>query len=420
MAFNSIKRLACLTAVVFSAITFFALLHHRSTLSSVWKGQYGTSATHFEISSSSTWDHKYFMLDFGDQETMNPNIIPHPFVENTWIVVAQLRQEGQHFAELSCNAVFENGTLKCNGHAAALPIAPTYGDKCIGDLGYIGLNKGPHDARVFYGPHVPLTIYGSNSAFTCFGQWVQDFRMLTEWSYEQLDHEEFLYQTELQRPPPWGTFEKNWFLFWDHEDQAYLHYDVYPRRVFAKVDSSGAIDSDLGTLTAVHDEKCMSKYMPKIGKELESIHQATNSLSITMCRRTDDTCTPDKSNTFIFTIFQHKTYFNFHALYEPYVMIFEQTDPFQLHAISRKPFWIRGRRGKDSPEGMSVTTSEAPDAVAPNEEMFYVTSVSWKNAGQKYHGYLDDVLFVAFGIEDEQSAAIDVIAEDLMQDLGTC
>jgi hypothetical protein len=52
--------------------------------------------------------------------------------------------------------------------------------------------------------------------------------------------------------------------------------------------------------------------------------------------------------------------------------------------------------------------------------MFYVTSLSWKGQGQRYHGYIDDVLFVAFGIEDEKSAAIDLVAGDLLQDLGFC
>jgi hypothetical protein len=52
--------------------------------------------------------------------------------------------------------------------------------------------------------------------------------------------------------------------------------------------------------------------------------------------------------------------------------------------------------------------------------MFYITSMSWKGHDQKYHGYIDDVLFLAFGIEDTRAAAIDVKAADLMQDLALC
>jgi len=364
------------------------------------------------------------MIDLGDQKAINPNMIPHPVLEDTWIVVAQLLPEGYQFAELACNAKFDNGTLRCVNHAVALPIAPTFGDKCTGDLEFLNLNRGPHDARVFYGPRTPYTIYGSNSAFACFGQWVQDFRTLVEWGYETFDENDFFLATELQRPPPWGIMEKNWFLFFDQNDQAYLHYDVVPNRVFAKVETNGAVGPDLAPTTAAHDEACMAKYMPKIGPQLESIHQATNSLLVTLCKRHDPLCTPDDSNTFIFTVFQHKTYFNFHAIYEPYIMLFEHTAPFKLHGISKKPFWIHGRgdsvRAVQTADPQSVRRSVGESSDTLREEMFYVTSVSWKDKGQKYHGYIDDVLFVAFGIEDEQTAAIDVVAGDLLRGLGTC
>ena len=420
--------------VPLTVLTFlvWALLHNGADrpayrgglLGSLVSGPSGASPGRYnEVFSSSTADQRYFMIDFGDQKAMNPNIIPHPVLEDTWIVVAQLSPESNQFAEIACNAKFDNDTLRCINHAIALPIAPTFGDKCAGDLDLLALNRGPHDARVFYGPRTPYTIYGSNSAFTCFGQWVQDFRTLVEWGYESFDENDFFHQTELQRPPPWGMMEKNWFLFFDQNDQAYLHYDMVPQRVFAKVETNGAVGPDLALLTAAHDEKCMARYMPTIGPQLESIHQATNSLLVTLCKRHDTSCVPDDSNTFIFTIFQHKSYFNFHAVYEPYLMLFEQTAPFKVYSISRKPFWIHGR-GEGRPVDFGRTNSVPQSSEAENgglrEEMFYVTSISWKTKGQKYHGYIDDVLFVAFGIEDVHSAAIDVVAGDLLQDLGIC
>ena len=38
----------------------------------------------------------------------------------------------------------------------------------------------------------------------------------------------------------------------------------------------------------------------------------------------------------------------------------------------------------------------------------------------KYHGFLDDVVFLAFGVEDERTAGIDVRAGDLVRGLGLC
>jgi hypothetical protein len=233
---------------------------------------------------------------------------------------------------------------------------------------------------------------------------MQDFNILVDLGLSVSSQEEFTNGTELQRPPPYSKVEKNWFVFWDMDNQIYAHYDVAPKRVFAKLEANGSAGEDLAPQAAAHDEKCMAKYMPKPSPELESVHQATNSLSITMCKRADRSCKPDVSNTFIFIVFQHKSYYNFHAIYEPYVMVFKRTEPFEVYGISRKPIWIHGREK----QGNNQT------------EMFYVTSMSWKARGQKYHGYLDDVLFLAFGIEDERSGGIDVLAGDLMKGLGMC
>jgi len=97
-------------------------------------------------------------------------------------------------------------------------------------------------------------------------------------------------------------------------------------------------------------------------------------------------------------------------------MLFQQTAPFQIHAMSTKPIWIHGRGLAKVPDGFSKA-----DARYWNQtEMFYVVSMSWKTQGQKYHGYADDVLFIAFGIEDERTGGIDIVAGDLLVDLGSC
>ena len=371
-----------------------------------------------EIFSVSRFDRKYFPIKFGDKSAINPSIIPHPILKDTWIITAQhQRSEVKNtvwFAELACNAVFNNGQLECLKPPMNLPIAATFGDKCDGDLSYFGFNIGPHDARVFYGPKNPYTIYGSNSMFSCFGMWMLDFRMLVDWGFEIFAEEQFRKATEIQRPPPVGTIEKNWFVFWDKEGQMYAHYDVAPKRSFAKLQYDGSVGPDLAPLAATNDDQCIAKYMPKLAPQLESIHQATNSLLITLCKRADPSCEANDSNTFIFTIFQHKKYYSYHGVYEPYIMLFKQTAPFEVHGISKKALWIHGR-GKEGewqhPEGI-----ELPDQT----EMFYVTSMSWKTQGLKYHGYLDDELFIAFGIEDAKTGGIDFVAGDLIEDLGLC
>lgn len=377
-----------------------------------------------EVFSVSTQDRKYFNINFDGHGAINPNIIPHPVFNDTWFIVAQQfnhRSVPRSIwnAELVCTAVFKNGTLSCEESPLILPIAATIGgDQCLGSMGYLSWNVGPHDARVFYGPRMPYSIFGSNSVFTCFGQWIQDMRVLVDWGLDTYPKQEFKKATELQRPAPYAPIEKNWFVFWDRDEQMYAHYDIVPKRVFAKLDGNGSVGQDLAPLAAASDESCLAKYVPKVVEGLESIHQATNSLSITLCKRSDG-CEPSDSNTFILTIFHHKTFYYFHSVYEPHVMLFQQTAPFAVHAISKKPIWIHGRGGPGQgkkppafPEDLANTWNQT--------EMVYVTSLSWKTQGQKYHGFMDDVMFLSFGIEDSRTAGIDVTAGDLLKDMGIC
>ncbi|KAH7013908.1 hypothetical protein EDB80DRAFT_836131 [Ilyonectria destructans] len=360
-----------------------------------------------EVFSLSTKDKKFFLIDFKGMQATNPNIIPHPKLKDIWVVVAQQVQEMQsnRFIELVCHAVFRDGGLQCLHLPATIPIAATTGHQCKGDLSFFDLSIGPHDARVFLGPEKPYVVYGSNSIFTCFGQFIQDFCVLMDWRFDMAGPINFRTGTELQRPPPWGSIEKNWFVFWDTAGQMYGHYDITPKRVFAQIGIDGSVGPDLAPLAAASDEKCLARYMPQLVSEFESIHQATNSLQITLCWRADPSCIPDENNTFLFTIYQHKTYYNYHSVYDPYVMVFQQRIPFAIHALSRRPMWIHGRQ-------------RYPDRAT--SDMFYVTSMSWKNQEQRYHGYLDDELFLAFGIEDGSAAGIDLLAGDLMGDLGLC
>ncbi|KAL6921537.1 hypothetical protein ACHAPO_004770 [Fusarium lateritium] len=367
------------------------------------------SSTHNELFSLSTKDKRFFEIKFEGFTALNPNIIPHPTLDNTWIVVAQWLQEGGNslwFAELVCNSAFKDDVLTCITHAVTLPVTPTVGggNNCQGDLSYFHMSMGPHDGRVFYGPEKPYTTYGTNSLFTCLGQFVQDFRTLVSWPGDMANLSEFRVGTELQRPQPWRPMEKNFFLFWDSSGSMYTHYDIAPKRVFSQTNADGSAGPDLAP-AAMGDEQCMAKYLPKLTSDLESLHQTTNSLLVTMCRRDEPMCVPNDENTFIMVIYQHKSYFDYHAVYEPYVMLFKQRAPFEVHALSKKPTWIHGR--KQYPE---KSTSD----------MFYVTSMSWKSKEQKYHGFIGDEMFLGFGIEDTRTGGIDIRAEDLVKDMGLC
>jgi hypothetical protein len=276
---------------------------------------------------------------------------------------------------------------------------------------------------MFYGPDAPYVVYGSQSTISCLGQWIQDARALVPDDHLgplELDAAPFANATELDRPPPRRQVEKNWFLFWDSDGRAHVHSDLLPTRAFAPLGADGSVGDNLGPQSAARDDVCLDRYVPK-PQELESVHQATNSLAVTLCRRADPDCIPADDNTFILTVFQHKTYHDYHALYYSYPMLLQSKAPYSIHGIAEKPIWIHGRGPLTNKSKANQYYGRPEDEIPRNHtEMHYVTSISWKMHGQRSHGFIDDPLFVSFGIEDTAAGAIDVAAGDLLQDLALC
>ena len=366
----------------------------------------GPDNDHFLLSSSEPIrGGKYFELDFGERFVTNPNIIPHPHKDNTFVIIGQEVSDGSWMDTYGCEAEWRmDGKLACITSPQSLPIRDTDSKKCYN---YPMLNsvKGAHDMRLFYGPDAPYVIYGSQSQFACFGLMIQDFRSL--WYLGSPATGDFVNDTELQRPKPWGEIEKNWFVMWTRDGRRIVHHDIWPERVFAELNGDGTVGKAISR-RAKHDFECLETFLPEVAPENESIHQSTNTLQVTLCRRGQ--CEPTDDNTVIISIYQYKTYYHYHALYEPYVMVMNSVAPYELVGLSSKPFWINGRGKTTKPQWAEFGDSA----------MFYVVSIGWKSVTQKYHGFLDDELFVNFGIEDSTAGSIDVRASDLLRCIKKC
>ena len=382
---------------------------------------------HRIVYSTSTLDRKYFGIDWNTNGSYNPNILPHPTLQDQYVLVAQLQQNrdawmGGSYA-MHCTASFVNEVLTCNEPPQPLPIDWTLDTSCPADP-----NPGPQDPKIFHGPNSAFALYGSHSGFNCHGMWIQDLQHLIPEFNVSSHVDSFPSTTNIQRPAPYRDIEKNYFLFWDHENNTYVHHDISPERVYTSLSPNGAVGPNLALVTTGLDTPCLDTYMPKLNMRnetepgdisYETIHQATNSLSITLCNRADPSCQPSSANTFIMSIFNHKTFYSQHAEYFPYILLFQQTPPFAAHAISTKSIWVNGR---------SRLTNQTPspyyrmpdDVLPDHSELFFIVSMAWKSRDQSYHGYMDDELMIGFGIEDFLSAGIDVLAGDLLQDLGYC
>ncbi|KAK5452075.1 hypothetical protein LTS15_007798 [Exophiala xenobiotica] len=404
-----------------SPILFETVTHPLSSEQDQDDSPHFNASIHRKLFSLSTPDRQYFDIDFGDYGAYNPNIIPHPTRSDAYLVVAsaQTDQDNTKHTAVACTAAFVDGSLRCVSKPSVLPVKLTEGH-CKGDLTYFNWKPGPRDSRVFWGPDRPYIVYNTLATRSCLGLFVQDLgALIPEIAVDGQEDQIFNNGTEMQRPAPYETMQKNWFLFWDAQDQAYVHQDFYPKRTYTRLAPDGSVGFDLSIDARQSDAACLAKYVPKLHVEgWEHIHQATNSLMVTLCKRSDPSCSPSDDNTFIMTIFQHKTYFEYHPEYYPYVMLFRRGSPFAVHAVSEKSLWIHGK---------TPITNETAAAslilngkVLPQDLMFYVTSMSWKAHGQRYHGYIDDPLFLGIGIEDTSSAGMDVLAGDLLRDLGYC
>ncbi|KAL3443179.1 hypothetical protein BJX65DRAFT_312033 [Aspergillus insuetus] len=155
--------------------------------------------------------------------------------------------------------------------------------------------------------------------------------------------------TELQRPLPYRAVQKNCFIFWDIDSHrrsdpsfiiAALRASRYRPRVHVRAAQyrrgRGARPRATAALT---DETCLRKLFPPLpslaavpGGDSESLHRATNALSITLCARGDG------------------------STYEPYTMLFRAAPPFEVYGLSAKPLWISGR-GTPPPPSASASTA---------------------------------------------------------------
>ncbi|KAI9890657.1 MAG: hypothetical protein M1814_003726 [Vezdaea aestivalis] len=408
-----------------------------------------------------------------DRIFWNPTIISLPYwSKNQYLLVSRIVTDGNHQQNTICEANIcyppwgqprANGELICTGEdlehvgpaggfrcahePITLGVPPTPAEKCEGKFEAYTDIPGFHDPRIFWsGRENPDQEADSHtrSRYACFGLWLIDLRTLYPplqtlstgspnrpslgplMSYPSL--------TELTRNPASDRWpiEKNWMLFFPSTGGSYVHYEMSPigGRTFAKLLGSGLSTPNL---TDPLEQPCLIGLppdTPDLRQRNGTWHQATNSLRLVLCMRSDAKCSPKPANTVFFAVVhrKHPNYLRLPLRYERYFMVWSGSPPFSMLGVSRWPIIL----ANETASGYSEIENWDDDEQAKQEGrpywayFTYTVSIAyaWGREGDelesKNWGYLDDDVVLGIGVDDLGQAYSRVKVLDLLQCLRAC
>ncbi|KAK9375141.1 uncharacterized protein V1513DRAFT_443856 [Lipomyces chichibuensis] len=281
-------------------------------------------------------------MDFGPSPKApryNPNILPFPKVyKHPYIGFA--RQSPQRF-------LFHHEVVWCEMDWVESPVIGRKMLACVGKetvlnldewatqagvcklYKYLALKQGHTDPRVLFSPlGEPLMVVGTNGLSNCMNQFVIDLRaVIPGLNWKMKLHGvpiRFKRLTELPRPK-YNEVEKNWFLMWDESNVEYVQHETEQRSISAvSLPPEKQVNIALPAV-----QKCLSSLKKTLDSKQEAndIHQATNSLRVTLC---DFPCIPTIHNTVIIELIHVKYQNRFEFFYRRYAIIMNATAPFNI------------------------------------------------------------------------------------------
>jgi len=263
--------------------------------------------------------------------------------------------------------------------------------------------------------------------------------------------------------------EKNWIHF-SSAIASYLLYETTPTtRSYARLLGNGFTTSNL---TSPLEIPCLLNGFPDPSMEIDlldgynpftgrdrmkggSWHQATNSLKLILCSRSDAEChaKPAMEKEIFLAVVQRKMNngFNLPMRYERYLVLWSSVPPFEMLAVSRFPVLM----ANETASGFSAEENwEGDDLAASTESLVgaeeyarlvgkgvkrdmwyyftYTVSIAWAWRGKEEEGegketpremqsgYLDDDVLLGIGLNDQGQGFAKVRAVELLQCLRTC
>ena len=261
--------------------------------------------------------------------------------------------------------------------------------------------------------------------------------------------------TELTRNPSStrSPIEKNWMFFYPSTGESFLHYDISSPnnasqgRTFAKVVGSGLTTTNLTDPFELPCIPSLPANETDPARQNGKWHQATNSLRLILCNRSDRACKPSPDNTVFFAIVhrKHPNYLKLPLRYERYFIVWAATPPFSMLGISQHPLLMANETA--SGWGMAENWDDDPvnaETVADHKKQFaidpigayggkgywayftYTVSIAWAAGRDRVEvadmneGYLDDEVILGIGIDDAGQGVARVRAGELVACMRVC
>ncbi|KAK9479737.1 hypothetical protein V1514DRAFT_277816 [Lipomyces japonicus] len=302
------------------------------------------------------------------------------------------------------------------------------------------IRQGQLDPRVFFSPKgEPLMIFGSNGHENCLMQYIIDLRAVIPDLGLKLgvSHLPIVYNETTPLPrEKLQEIEKNWFLVYDEDENAYVHHDLVHRSI-TPLEPIPNVARAHPNIAQSSSTTCLTSLLSKSNDENQEtlLHQGTNSLRVTLCKFP---CVPTIHNTALMHVF-HIKYRNFlEVYYRRYVVLMNVTAPFDIigrtnnivytgtdektMVYSVSMAWdhehFRDRRAwvdAIADSGSAWDDLEPAEAPEPAKILGHSALVN-----KYYHGWIDDVLVINLGIDDDDVGIMHVKAKNLLDCIITC
>lgn len=295
---------------------------------------------------------------------------------------------------------------------------------------------GPEDMKLFWtrtGEPLLIFTHQVDDEVLCQGQFLIDVRAALPELEEALGHEassqlppiRFNTPTGLYRQPAEGQEshpryqrEKNWALAQSpFSSDSELLLMVEPGQLYRYNSSDAPVES----VVDVHDQRsAVEEPYPSTAKrdgtwhsksmtcmhdvmlDDKHVHQSTPMISVTLCNR--GTCEPNEQNTVMVGMVQRRLDppLSPFTWYDRRIAVYEATAPYRMISVSKKLTY----HGES--DGRYVWTGS----------MSYYNNHT--NFPPSNHGFLNDEVWLSFGIKDSAAGWLDIRARDLVADHYMC